>query len=134
MPTELQFAIGKNMMRYIGGTEDVWLVMEIKPGHLLLKSIDAYLDADWGGIANTRKSTSCGEVFTSGFHIGGLCKTQQVVGLSSAETDTYTGTSTAPLALCVATFADEIGWCLQSRHLMDSSAGTAGIIRLGMGR
>ena len=34
-------------------------------------------------------------VFISGFHLYGLCKTQEVQGLSSMETETYAATSAA---------------------------------------
>ena len=112
-PSELHFATAKKTTRYLACTEEVWLVMEIKPSHLPLKTVDAHSDADWAGIADTRIWTSCGGVFISDLHIGGFCKTQQAIGLSSAETDTYAGASTASLALYVATFANEIGWGLQ---------------------
>ena len=46
----------------------------------------------------------------------------------------YAGTSTAALALYIATFAKEIGWSLQPRLLMDSSAAIAASNRLRMGK
>ena len=71
----------KRLLRYVGGTVDLGLVLHRSSSSELV----VYTDANWAGCPGTRRSTSGYAVFLSGNLIFWSSKWQPVVSRSSAE-------------------------------------------------
>ena len=90
--------------------------------------IDVYVDADWAGDRQQRKSTSGGLVIVGGIVVKSWSRTQR--GRSQAENDAIvTG---AAEALAVQALAEEMGWKMSLKEHTDSSAAKAVASRRGL--
>ena len=96
--------------------------------------LEAYSDADWGGDTATRRSVSAG-VITRGAHcLKVWTKKQQVVALSSAESELYAAVKIASEGLGIQSAAKDLGMsCGLNLHL-DTSATLCLVNRRGLGK
>ena len=91
-PTSDHAAKLRTLLRYLSGTK--LYVLTLRPKiklHEKMTSldIDTYVDSDWAGCVQTRKSTSGIAVYFCGALITTQSKTQQTVALSSGEAELY---------------------------------------------
>ena len=96
--------------------------------------LEAYSDADWGGDKATRRSVSGGVIMRGGHCLKVWTKKQQVVSLSSAESELYAAVKTASEGLGVQSVAKDLGiLCGLNLHL-DASATMGLVNRRGLGK
>ena len=82
-PTELHWAAVKRVMRYVLHTKELGLVY----GGTALEAPEVYVDADWAGDHETRKSMSGFVAVMSGAAVAWCARQQEVVAMSSAESE-----------------------------------------------
>ena len=94
--------------------------------------LDVYSDADWGSDKASRRSISLGVVMRGGHCFKVWTKKQQVVSLSSAESELYAAVKTASEGLGIQSVAKDLEiWCGLNLHL-DASATTRLVNRTGL--
>ena len=91
-PTGDHFAKLKHLVKYLSGTKT--FVQQLRPNVKLStqhKGIDinCFVDSDWAGDPDSRKSTSGVSLFVLGVNITSHSRTQQSVALSSGEAELY---------------------------------------------
>ena len=91
-PTDDHFAKLKHLVKYLSGTKT--FVQQLRPNVKLStqhKGIDinCFVDSDWAGDPDSRKSTSGVSLFVLGVNITSHSRTQQSVALSSGEAELY---------------------------------------------
>ena len=96
--------------------------------------ITCFVDSDWAGCRETRKSTSGGALFIGGTLVGAWSKTQSIVAQSSAEAEFYSIHRGLVESLFVQSLAAEMGMALPIFVYSDSSAGRAMAQRRGVGK
>lgn len=96
--------------------------------------IDAYCDADWGGDLVTRRSTSGGCLFRGRHLLTHWARTQQVVTLSSAESELHSISKCASEGLAASIMASELGMPMPLLVNTDSSAAKGIVMRSGCGK
>ena len=96
--------------------------------------IDVYVDSDWAGDKQQRKSTSGGLVIVGGTVIKSWSRIQRGRSLSSAEAEYYAIVTGTAEALAVQALAEEMGWNMSVRVHTDSSAAKAVASRRGLGK
>ncbi|XP_021321347.1 uncharacterized protein LOC110437281 [Sorghum bicolor] len=82
-PREPHLTALKCLLRYLRGTVDYGLLLHRSPSSELV----VYIDADWAGCPDTRRSTSGYAVFLGGNLVSWSSKRQLVVSRSSAEAE-----------------------------------------------
>ncbi|XP_026442778.1 uncharacterized protein LOC113342441 [Papaver somniferum] len=82
-PTDIHFLLVKRILRYLKGT--IGLGLTLRKGDL--SSVKAYIDSDWAGCPDTRRSTSDYAVFIGSSLICWSSKKQPTVSRSSAEAE-----------------------------------------------
>ena len=96
--------------------------------------LDVYSDADWGGDKATRRSVSAGVIMRGGHCLKTWTKKQQVVSLSSAESELYGAVKAASERLGVQSLEKDLGMtCGLNLHL-DASATMCLVSRRGLGK
>ena len=97
--------------------------------------IEIFSDVDWAADRQTRRSVSGATVFFGGCLIYVSSRTQKVVSLSGAESETYAAASATMDTILITTI---FSWLLQLNLLMclylDSSAARGILARKGVGR
>ena len=97
--------------------------------------LEVFSDADWAADRNTRRSVSGSCIFYGGCLVYSSSRTQKIVSLSSAESETYAAASAVMDAILIKVIRC---WILQVRILMylylDSSAARGILSRRGVGR
>ena len=92
-PTLADFKQLKHCLRYIKGTLHYKLYLKpnlvLEPGVLHAFCLQGYVDANWAGCAETRKSSSGLHLEVLGAPIHFISKTQSARALSSAESELY---------------------------------------------
>ena len=81
-----------------------------------------YLDADWGSDRSTRRSVSAGVVMRGGHCLKVWTKKQQVVSLSSAESELYAAVKAASEGLGIQSVAKDLGISSGLNLHLDASA------------
>ena len=71
--------------------------------------LEAYSDADWRGDKATRRFVSAGVIMRGGHCLKVWTKKQQVVSLSSAESELYAAVKTASEGLGIQSVAKDLG-------------------------
>ena len=71
--------------------------------------LEAYSHTDWGGDKATRRSVSAGVIMRGGHCLKVWTKKQQVVSLSSAESELYAAVKTASEGLGIQSVAKDLG-------------------------
>ena len=85
-PTARHLALVKRILRYVAGTVDVGLLYP-RSVPVKARSFRAYVDADWGGCKETRKSTSGWIIVINDAPIVWRSRKQSVVSTSSGEAE-----------------------------------------------
>ena len=99
-----------------------------------MQKIDVYTDSDWAGCRATRKSTSGGLVLLGGGILKSWSKTQGPVALSSGEAEYYSMVRGTVEGIGLQTLAKDLGWDLELRLFVDSSAAKSIASRKGLGK
>ena len=82
--THMQAA--KRVLRYLNGTRDLKLTYS-RPEEAKLNQLWGYVDSDWAGCVDSRKSTTGYVLMFNGAAVSWKSKRQNVVALSSAEAE-----------------------------------------------
>ena len=142
-PTHKAMVVLKHLIGYMAGHADQYVSLKWKGMHSGLMRdyeceepvLEIYSDADWAADRNTRRSVSGSGIFFGGCLIYSSSRTQKIVSLSSAESETYAAASAVMDAILIRTI---LCWVLQIRILMylylDSSAARGVLSRRGVGR
>lgn len=93
-----------------------------------------YTDSDWGGCADTGRSTSGGTVMVGEHWLKSWSKTQHCITLSSAEAELVAMSKAAAEMLGCASMAKDLGQNLKGQVLADSSSALAVVARRGVGK
>ena len=96
--------------------------------------LEAYSDADWGGDRATRRSVSAGVIMRGGHCLKVWTKKQQVVALSSAESELYAAVKTASEGLGIQSLARDLGISCRLNLHLDASATMCLVNRRGLGK
>ena len=99
-----------------------------------LSKIEVYSDSDWAGCRKSRKSTSGGVVVLGGSVLKSWSSTQKTVATSSGEAEFYALTKAAAEGLGVQSVAADLGYPLDLRIWVDSTAARAVASRTGLGK
>ena len=98
------------------------------------EEVTVVTDANWAGELESLRSTSSGWIYFGAHLIETFSSTQQIVALSSAESEYIAMTKGAAHALEVRSALAEYGWVKKVICETDSSAGRAMATRRGVGR
>ena len=139
-PTQKAMVVLKHLVGYMAGHSDQYVSLKWKGTHSgLLRDyeceepmLEIFSDADWAADRNTRRSVSGGAIFYGGCLVYSSSRTQKIVSLSSAESETYAAASAVMDAILIRTI---LCWVLQVRILMylylDSSAAQGSVTQRG---
>ena len=128
-PTQQSLRKLKHLLRYLRGT---YIRPTTTPQTTAPIDINIYVDADWAGCPNTRKSTSGFIVTMMGSVVQFGSRTQAVVALSSAESELYAIGTGAQEALHIANFIKEATTTkVNIRIHTDSTSGKSIATRIG---
>ena len=138
-PTSEHEAKVKHLLKYLSGTKDftqkLQPTLSLSPQHKAI-DINIYVDSDWAGCHDTRRSTSGVSLFVLGANILSHSRTQATVALSSGEAELYAiGSGTAD-ALFVRSLVEE-SKLFQKANLCvftDSNVGKSIASRFGASR
>ena len=91
-PTTDHWAKLKHLLRYLAGTKEY--VQELRPNIRLSEKhssldVHTYVDSDWAGDPDTRRSTSGVATYLLGVNLQSHSRTQQTIALSSGEAELY---------------------------------------------
>ncbi len=129
----------KKVLRYLEGTKEDWQYMTVNKDKSKFSRgdkvyIDQYVDTDWAGDTETRKSTTSSFSFVDAFLLHGGATTQSVIAQSTGEAEYYgMGTGSAD-AIFVQTLLTEIGLASDIRLLNDASAARGMANRAGLSK
>jgi hypothetical protein len=109
-PTEEDMKELKKLARYLAGTMDVVLVLDVDMSDTMGSvTVKGCSDSDWAKNRDDRKSTTGGVIFVWGAPMLTFARTQPCVALASAEAELY-GLSTVVMECKgLATFLEELG-------------------------
>lgn len=114
-PKETHFLAAKRILRYIKGTLDHGVLFP-KKAYNVKCEVTGYVDSDWSGDKDDRKSTT-GYVFLCGDAPVSWCsKKQPIVALSSCEAEYVAASFSACQALWLSMLMEEMG--LRSSNVM----------------
>ena len=133
-PTQQSLRKLKHLLRYLRGTQQykMYIRPTTTPQTTAPIDINIYVDADWAGCPNTRKSTSGFIVTMMGSVVQFGSRTQAVVALSSAESELYAIGTGAQEALHIANFIKEATTTkVNIRIHTDSTSGKSIATRIG---
>ena len=138
-PTSEHEAKVKHLLKYLAGTKNIEQKLQptlsLSPQHKAI-DINIYVDSDWAGCHDTRRSTSGVSLFVLGANILSHSRTQATVALSSGEAELYAiGSGTAD-ALFVRSLVEE-SKLFQKANLCvftDSNVGKSIASRFGASR
>ena len=142
-PTHKAMVVLKHVVGYMAGYSDQYVSLKWKGMHSgLLRDyeceepvLEIFSDADCAADRKTRRSVSGSAIFYGGCLVYSSPRTQKIVSLSSAESETYAAASAVMDAILIRTI---LCWVLQVRILMylylDSSAARGVLSRRGVGR
>ena len=142
-PTQKAMVVLKHLVGYMAGHSDQYVSLKWKGMHAGLMRdyeceesvLEVFSDADWAADRDTRRSVSGSAIFYGGCLVYSSSRTQKIVSLSSAESETYAAASAVMDTILIRTI---LCWVLQVRILMylylDSSAARGVLSRRGVGR
>ena len=122
----------ERLTRYLKGHARLAQSIPFKPE--MDNHLDVYVDSDWAGCRETRKSTNGGSVSVSGACLKTWSSTQAVLALSSGEAEYYVALKGASLALGMRSIAGDLGITLDIRLHTDSAAAKGIMLRRGLGK
>lgn len=106
---ESHWLAAKRVLRYLKGTENFGITYTSYPDDLT-----GYVDADWGGSIDDRKSYTGSTFILSGAAISWASRKQRTVALSSTEAEYLGLTDTAKEALYLIQFMKELGFGIRT--------------------
>ena len=138
-PTSQHESKAKHLLRYLSGTRDfaqrLQPTLSLSPQHKAI-DVNIFVDSDWAGCHDTRRSTSGVSLFVLGANILSHSRTQATVALSSGEAELYAiGSGTAD-ALFIKSLLEESA-IFQRANLCvftDSNVGKSIASRFGASR
>ena len=98
------------------------------------EELQVYSDANWAGCKRTRKSTSGGVVMKGKHFIKAWSRNQNIVALSSAESEFHATVKAAVEGIGIITMAESFGEKYKIRMHVDASAALGVIQRKGVGK
>jgi len=107
-PGEPHLQALKRIFRYLAGTKDYHLIFN---GRSEDHSLVGYVDADWAGDPNSRRSISGCVFFLNGCPISWAAKKQPSISLSSTESEYMASTLATREAVFLRQFLAELGFC-----------------------
>ena len=96
--------------------------------------LEACSDADWGGDKATRRSVSSGVIMRGGHCLKVWAKKQQIVALSSAESELHAAVKTASEGLGIQSVAKDLGISCGLNVHLDASATMCLVNRRSLGK
>ena len=110
-PTHKAMVVLKHLVGYMAGHSDQYVWLKWKGMHSgLLRDyereepvLEIFSDADWAADRNTRRSVSGSAIFYGGCLVYSSSRTQKIVSLSSAESETYAAASAVMDAILIRT-------------------------------
>ena len=121
----------KRIGRYLKGRPKATNFFQWQPKDI---TVMAYSDADWAGDKATRRSVSGGCLMMGKHCVKSWAKKQQVVALSSAESELYAGLRAATEGLGIQAIGKDLGRQVDVELYMDSSAALSLLSRKGLGK
>lgn len=117
----------KHLLRYISGTRDLCLMFDADAGKRVLLG---WADADWGGCADTRRSTT-GYVFsTFGGTVAWKSKRQATVALSTTQAELLASTEAGKQAIWLRQLLNDLGLGLSANEAVIVKNDNLGAITL----
>jgi hypothetical protein len=107
-PSQVHFAAAKQKLRYLKGTKDIGLKYT-KP-HDRLHTLWGFVDSDWAGCPDSRRSTSGFVLMLNGAAIAWKSKRQSVVALSTAEAEFIAASSMIQEVIYARRLLDNLGF------------------------
>ena len=121
----------KRLGRYLLGRPRLQQVYPWQDARTILKM---FIDADWAGCRETRKSTT-GGCATLGRHtLKGWSKTQSLIALSSGESELYAALKASAEALGITALLKDAGYNVKGEVWGDATAALGIINRRGLGK
>ena len=138
-PTTEHEAKVKHLFKFLSGTKDykqrLQPTLSLSPQHKAL-DVNIFVDSDWAGCHDTRRSTSGVSLFVLGANILSHSRTQATVALSSGEAELYAIGSGVADGLFVRSLVEE-SQLFQKTNLFvftDSNVGNSIVSRFGASR
>ena len=126
-PGEAHWVAVKRIFRYLKGTADVCLSFSSHEGDSVLHG---FVDSDWGGNSEERRSTSGYAFIFAGGAISWNSKKQPTVALSTTEAEYMAATQATKEAIWLRRFLEEIGFKQEGPTPIHSdSQGSIALIR-----
>ena len=108
-PGKEHWTVVKRVFRYLRGTSDYGLCYQGRPGLDRVLDIHGFVDADWAGDLDQRRSTS-GYVFNLfGGAVSWMSKKQSVVALSTTEAEYMAATHASKEAVWLQRLCSSMG-------------------------
>ena len=127
----------KRLVRYLVQVPEAELhfgATEIIESNKACVSVDVYVDSDWAGCLQTRRSTSGGLVVVGGGTVKSWSSTQGSIALSSGEAEYYAAVKGACEGLGVVSLLKDMGQEARLTVHIDSTSGKAIASRTGVGK
>ena len=145
---DLQFVVGKLMASLMKPLKKHMAQLKICGRYLIRRTccawkfeyqswpgeISVLCDADWASDGSDRRSVDCTHMFLGGHLLETSSSRQQIVALSSAESEFYGITRAAAAGIQVRECLAELGLVTKLRVFSDSSAARGMVARSGSGR
>ena len=130
-PTQGDMRRLRRCAKYLAGTEHYVILF---PYQGRVQWLVGHCDSDWAGDKVSRKSTSSGVVFHGKHPLESYSCNQQVIALSSGESEFYAAGKGAAHLLYLVHLMKEIGYMLRGVPLTDSTACRGILGRTGPGK
>jgi hypothetical protein len=130
-PRECDFVRLKRLGRYLIGRER-YVVTFVYQDHVLV--VTSWVDSDWAGCRETRKSTSGGVTMLNNHPLKHWSSTQGVIALSSGEAEYYAIVKGASQAFGIASMLADVGVTCKVIVKSDASAAKGIASRSGLGK
>ena len=107
-PGQTHMVAAKHLLRYLNGTKNLGLVYSAPESRANI--LWGYVDSDWAGCPDSRKSTSGYALMLNGAAISWKSKRQSVVALSSAEAEFVAASSMVQEVIYTRRFLENLGF------------------------
>ena len=121
----------KRLGRYLKGRPRLQQVFEWQ---LAQRTISIYIDADWAGCKQIRKSTTGGCIMMGKHIVKSWSKTQSLVALSSGESELYAALKSVAETPGLMSMLKDLNWTTEGKVYGDASAALGIIHRIGLGK
>ena len=131
IPNVNSFKALKRLVRYLAGLQRLVYHYSFQS---MPEAIDVYVDTDFAGCKETRRSTSGGIVMLGGHNVKHWSKTQTTISLSSGESELHGIALGCSQALGIQSLCRDMGWHLPIRIWSDATAAIGIARRKGLGK